>query len=357
MTSILAMNNSFRYHIFTLLIALLQLNLSSAQQPVVRAELDTVAIVIGDQVGLTVNVFSKKDMNVHVRQLRDSIGSNVEIIRQMSQDTTVENDLVTYTQRYLLTSFDTGLHYLPALAVAYTADGDSICTPELSLNVLNPFQKMEVDEASGINKICDINSAQDAPFQWRELLLYWPWFVLVLAVAALVFLAVWLKDKLKRPEGLKPVKVAPAEPCEVVAIRELERIKEEKLWQHNRVKDYYSDLTDTLRRYVSLRFGISALESTTSQLLDMLAPHLADDKDDLDKLEYILSQADFAKFAKLEPLSDENDKAMSNAFAFVEETTRRQHEKESAAAAANQNPKPSPDLNVVSKQESEVKDA
>ena len=136
--------NCLKYNVLTLLISLLVNASMSAQQPVVRANLDTVAIPIGGQVGLTVAIFAPRNMDVHVKQLQDSIGSNVEVVRQLAQDTVMKEEMVTYMQRYLLTSFDSGLHYLPATAVVYTADGDSICTPELSLNVFNPFHDVNV---------------------------------------------------------------------------------------------------------------------------------------------------------------------------------------------------------------------
>ncbi len=297
---------------------------SRAQKPIVRAELDSMTIFVAGQVGLNVIVVAKAGTNLQLVQLPDSLGEHVEVVSALPRDTIAQGDLVQYMQRYIITSFDTGLHLIPTLPVAIVEDSEdgNVSLPELTLKVVNPFQQIDVDEQSGVAKIFDINNAEDAPFQWSELLIYWPWLVGI--IIFLILLAVCVKLYLKygrRMDNGQKVELKPDEPCEVIALRELERIRTEKLWQHNRVKDYYSELTDTLRRYISARFDINALESTSAELIEALQSSLKDVPSAASDLDYILSQADFVKFAKHEPLPSENDKVISVAVQFVENTT------------------------------------
>jgi hypothetical protein len=115
-------------------------------------------------------------------------------------------------------------------------------------------------------------------------------------------------------------KEKPKEPAHVVALRALERIKNEKLWQKGQVKLFYSQLTDTLRVYMEERFSFPAMEQTSPEILKSLkGVDLTDDKL-LTKMQKILETADLAKFARYEPLPDENDLCLISALFFVNQT-------------------------------------
>lgn len=314
--------------------AVLTCGVAIAQQPVVRAELDSMTILVGGQVGLNLSVSVAKGQECHILQLPDTLTQHVEVVEALKPDTLDRGDLIEYVQRYIVTSFDTGLQYVGPIPVVLTADSATYSTPEFALSVLNPFQQEFKTNEEGVNQIFDIHEAEDAPFQWRELLIYWPWAVGVIVLAGLIVLGLYLKKKYWHPreEGEEAV-AAPAEPCEVTALRDLERIKTEKLWMRNQVKEYYTDLTETLRRYLSCRYGIQAKESTSAEILAQLKPLMRDLPDEERKLTNILEQADLVKFAKMEPLPDENDKALADAELFVNTTTEVAHRKEAEAAA------------------------
>lgn len=313
--------------------ALLICGAARAQQPVVKAELDSMTIYVGGQVGLNVSVSAEKGQDCHILQLPDTLSSSVEVVEALKPDTIDRGSLIEYVQRYVVTSFDTGLQYVGPIPVVQMPDGSQVSTTDFALSVVNPYQEIKQGQ-DGVNLIFDIHDAEDAPFQWRELLLYWPWAVGVLVVAGLILLAVFLRRKYGRKgEAADSLPAVPSEPCEVTALRDLERIKTEKLWMRNQVKEYYTDLTETLRRYLASRYGIQAKESTSAEIMEQLKPIMADQPDEAGKLADILQQADLVKFAKMEPLPDENDKALADAEAFVNTTTDVAKRKEAEALA------------------------
>lgn len=327
--------------------AALACGMAQAQQPVVRAELDSMTILVGGQVGLNVSISAAKGQECHILQLPDTLTSHVEVVEALKPDTIDRGDLIEYTRRYIVTSFDTGLQYVGPIPVVVMSDSTTCSTPEFALSVVNPFQQEFQANEEGVNQIFDINSAEDAPFQWRELLIYWPWAVGVLVAAGLVVLFLYLKKKYWHPaEDQEEKSDVPAEPCEVTALRDLERIKAEKLWMRNQVKEYYTDLTETLRRYLSSRYGIQAKECTSAEILEQLKPLMADLPDEKQKLTNILEQADLVKFAKMEPLPDENDKALADAELLVNTTTEDARRKE-AEAAAKEAEKPQADTDNI----------
>lgn len=309
--------NRIRY-ISTLFSVLLCTSVALAQGRV-EAELDSVTIVIGGQVGLNIKASYPADMHPEYRQLADSLTQDVEIVSTSGIDTTVLNGIIQLEQRYILTSFDSGLHYIPPIEILNFGNGQTASTDNMAISVVNPFQNIQVDEETHTVPIFDVKDVKDSPFKLSELMQYLPWLIMILVVVVVVVVAIHYYRKYKAKKSGEPVKPKHVDPCDVVAMRELERIREEKLWQKNRFKEYYSDLTDTLRRYISERYNLSAMESTTDEIMESMAQTSASATVST-KLRTVLETADFVKFAKHEPLPDENDMAMKQAIEFVEQT-------------------------------------
>ena len=78
-------------------------------------------------------------------------------------------------------------------------------------------------------------------------------------------------------------------------------------------------ITETLRRYMVDRFGINAMEMTSDEILALIK-QTTEAQSVYDNLRQILSLADFVKFAKMNPLPDENDLSLMNAYLFVNQT-------------------------------------
>ena len=127
----------------------------------------------------------------------------------------------------------------------------------------------------------------------------------------------WLRSRGKRLGDL--FKPAPPLPPHVAAIRALEALHNQKLWQNNRHKQYYSGLTDILRTYIAARWGIGAMEMTSDEIIAAMRPVELPDKARMD-LTAILRDGDLVKFAKATPPAEENEADYLKAYYFVEET-------------------------------------
>ena len=113
-------------------------------------------------------------------------------------------------------------------------------------------------------------------------------------------------------------KVEPESPPHKAAMQEIERIKSEKVWQKGEPKEYYTQLTDTIRTYIRDRFGFNALEMTSAEIIERLVEE--NDKEAITDLKELFQTADLVKFAKHNPLMNENDANLMNAIEFVDET-------------------------------------
>ena len=118
---------------------------------------------------------------------------------------------------------------------------------------------------------------------------------------------------------IRIIKIKPKLPSHITALNRIEEIKGDKsLRLEGNTKEYYTQLTDTLREYMRDRYGFNATEMTTSEIVGHLLK--IQDKESIKDLKEILQVADLVKFAKLHPSINENDRNMANAIEFVNET-------------------------------------
>ena len=175
----------------------------------------------------------------------------------------------------------------------------------------------QIDSTS--QSIYDLKPQRNLPFRFAEVSGYAKWGVLALLLALVALYA--LKRILARyGKGLGDLfKPAPPQPPHVVAIKALEALHNQKLWQNNRHKQYYSGLTDILRTYIAARWGVGAMEMTSDEIIEAMRSEELPDKARMD-LTAILRDADLVKFAKATPDGEQNEADYLKAFYFVEET-------------------------------------
>ena len=287
-----------------------------AQNVSVNAKLDSTLLYIGGQMNLTLELSQPKDVNIVFPQFTDTITKVIEVVSATPVDTTfLDNNRLTLTQQYTITCFDSGLQYIPPIKfeLAQEEVHKIYETQSMALTVINPFES--VDPKKGIS---DIKKPIDSPFSLAELLPYLKWIFLALVVIGLIVYLIIRYNR--KADGPVVKKSKPKEPPHITALRDLNRIKAEKLWQKDKVKKYHSEITDTIRLYIENRFNIQSLEQTTEETLDALKGIELTDDNAYEKLKQILELADLVKFAKLKPLPDENELSMTNALFFVNQT-------------------------------------
>ena len=289
-----------------------------AQEPLLSTSLSRDSIMIGEQVEWKFKATVAKSSKVFFAQI-DSIGNGmIEVLSVTALDTLKNTKKeITVESKLLITSFDAGIYTLPEVPILFVDENNRIDTfyfDKLELKVNTVAIDTTTFEAY------DIKSPIKYPYSFREIM--WPWGVIVLAALLLIGLLIYVITRLNNK---KPVfgKVKPSEPPHIVALRELEKIKSEKLWQNNKVKLYYTRVTDVLRVYLEQRYAIQAPEQTSDEILQALA-HLPLPETFLPQLRAFLSVSDLVKFAKYIPATDENEKVLELVALFVKETKEQQ---------------------------------
>jgi hypothetical protein len=286
-----------------------------AQRTLIDVKIDSAAIMLGEQTLLHLTVTTDKDKTVWIMIPGDTLMRGVEVLGVSKPDSSIiENNRLLIKQDLLITSFDSSLYLLPPIAVVDGAD--TIYSNQVALKVSTfPVNTDAPDEFFDIKNI------------WSPLFVladYYPLIFGILIALFLICVAGYVIQRIRNHKPIVPLKKdEPALPPHEQAIRELDWIKQQKLWQQGRSKEYYTQVTETLRKYVANRFGINAMEMTSDEILTIIRRE-NEAESVYENLKQILQLADFVKFAKLNPLPDENDLSMMNAYLFVNQTKQNQ---------------------------------
>ncbi|MCL7752408.1 BatD family protein [Polaribacter sp. Z022] len=268
-------------------ILLLISTISFAQKPMVKAEIDTTNIRIGEQFNLKISVDETQNVILPKLQLQ-----GLEIIDSTKTDT-VKNSLI---RKYILTGFDSGAFYIPQQQIF--VKNQAYLTDSLLVNVAT----IAVDTTK-IKKF-PIKSIKSEPLTFDDYKIYI--YILLAALAIIGFWIYWFVIRKRKEEEEEPT--YRALPPYEEAIFRLNELDEKLLWQNNKIKEYYSELTQIVRGYIERELKVPALENTTDEVLSMLkdfkdAETILTSDETIKKLKDLLQEADLVKFAKSKPLA------------------------------------------------------
>jgi hypothetical protein len=294
---------------------------ASAQEYSAKAKLDSAHILIGDHLNVHLEVTAPKGKPVFIPQLNDKILQEAEApidwISNSRFDTIVNNDYYVLKQTITITAFDSGSYSFPAIPV-FDIDSQIVAkTNPLFFEV----STVAVDTTAAIKDIKDISKVY---FSFHELWMYvkkYSLFMLVgLLVLGLIIYVVW--RYLKKRQAQKPVPVTKPKPKikpHITALKELEILRQRKLWEQGKTKEYYTDLIDILRIYIDGQWDIGAMEMVSSEIIDALKS-IEIHEEVLKRLHQAFSISDLVKFAKYSPFPTDHDLAFKNCKEFVERT-------------------------------------
>ena len=259
-----------------------------------RASVDREKILIGETIVLTLEAYMPLGSDIQWFRA-DSIPA-FEILNLSKLDTMENIDGKKLAQVLSITSFDSGLQYVPPFEIL--VNNQPFYTDSIGINVsFTPF-----DPDADYRDIKDIIEVHNPDVK------YIPW---ALAIAAVLSLAIML-ILLLRKRKVSNVVSLPAKPAlspydeAVLALSSLMKTKPADA----DVKGYYSELNDILRNYLSREFRIATFERTNDELIVQLS-RLDISKDALFSLAQSLRMIDFVKFAKYRPPETENEKNIS----------------------------------------------
>lgn len=294
---------------------------SFSQNITATATLDTNAILIGQQAKIKLQVEYKTDqgeVKIDFPKIADTIIKQIEVVAQSKVERFIRDSSdmsrLAQTQTFIITSFDSGYYAIPPFRFIVNGDSSKAIETEPLLFSVNT---VTVDTTKNIK---EIKPPIEVPFSWKEYLPYAYWGLggMALLAGILFFIHHYLKNR--KPKILPEI-IVPKIPPHVTALEQLEKLKDQKLWQQGKLKQYHSELSDIIRQYIEHRFYIHAMEQVTDEIMHSF--RTVDMHDELKmKLRQVLFLSDLVKFAKEQPLPNENEFSWSSAYEFVNATKK-----------------------------------
>ena len=289
------------------------------------------SILIGDQMEYGFKLEGLEDGSVlGFPKLEDSFLEQLtewdsKILERRSQGAG-KPDLLDIEASITVAAFEEGDYKLPPIIIGRVSPSgqvDTLYFDPIDIKVMTIPMDTATFERHGMKAMIEV------PYNWEEFmydldqlwnyikehLLVWIILGRWLIILAVVGYCLWYV--LKKKEGV--VNTYINEPAHIVALRKLDGLRSNAMWVPEKQKTFYSGVTDTLREYISKRYGIGALEMTTAELFDeMKVTDLSVEQ--LDELHDLFVRADFVKFAKYVASDEDNASAVPVAVRFVTQT-------------------------------------
>ncbi len=286
--------------------------LFAQESPVsVESRIDKSTITIGDTVRYTVRLTHDENVKVQWPALGANLGAFEIRDYDKSDPRKVKGRLVEEIA-YTISTFDTGRFEIPPLTISYQTPPDTVWhhlqTEKLDIYVASMRPSQDGD-------IRDIKAPWELPRDWKLILRIAAIATAVLLLAGIGFYY-WRK---RQGKGLLPEKKEPARPAHEVALEALRKLRESDLLATGKIKAYYSELSEIIRRYIEGRYFVPALELTSGELMKNLKA-VALENGAQEMLRELLEISDLVKFAKYKPAPDEHPRAFQLAESFVETT-------------------------------------
>ncbi len=285
--------NTIKYKLYSFIyigIFLLLPLLSFAQ---IEVKTDTTKIRIGEQINY--KIIANKNNLVQFPKLKLDSLNHLEVVKSFAIDT-LKNNII---KKYAITSFDSGRYQLPEQIIR--VNNKIYKTKPVWIDV----STVAIDTIK--QPLFPIKAVQHEKITLKDYAINY-WYILFAIFWLFLIWYIFFRKKESKEEKFARL-LAKLPPYEL-AKRQLQKLDEKQLWQNNKTKEYYSELTDILRNYIEKELQIPAMESTTNELLDALQNEeimqkLEMPKETLTQLEHLLRDADLVKFAKMKPMADE----------------------------------------------------
>ncbi|MCQ2959668.1 MAG: hypothetical protein MJ198_05705 [Bacteroidales bacterium] len=268
----------------------------SAENIEIEAYADTNKMYIGEQQNIHLSIEYKANKTLVLPQFSKELSHNILFTEGFSFDTTKaqNKDFRKITTDMSVTCFDAGEYSFEIGPFLY--GNDTIWSSPILLSV----QAVELD-TTGIIK--DIKPIQIPEYSFKDYISKILIVLGIIAVILLLILGFWFLWKRKK-NIILPQKHESKEKADIKAIRELENLKAQNLFETEEYKSYYTELTNILRSYLGDVLDIETFEKTSDEIIQEVVSTGKMPLSVIQNLQIILTEADFVKFAKHKPTAE-----------------------------------------------------
>jgi hypothetical protein len=288
-----------------------------------EVSIDRSAITVGDPITVTLRLSYPAGARVTAFEPERAFGPRDLLDAKRAPPVAAEGHRMLEVRTLRVTSYKTGAQEIPAFEVTYVeASGEERKTGSRAV----PFEVRTV-LTSADPAPADIKSPAAMPGR-----VLWPWLLVAAALAALPAW-LWWRRRRRGGESVVAAPAGPSRPPHEIAYAELERLLSSDLLEAGRIKEFYIELAEIVKRYVAARFGVETFERTSWEILEALRAARVSIKVSTAMSEFF-SACDLVKFARYVPEAGETRAAVERAYRLVDETRQSEASPEAAPQAA-----------------------
>ena len=285
--------------------------------PSVVATVEPDTATVGDRLHLTLTVDSPEGAGLVFPSVVEEVAP-LEVLDVRSSGPQTSDGRVRETREYVLAAFETGDLGIPPMVFLYrTAEGDTAVamTDSLHVTIVSVLPEVREDQEVGPR---DIKPPAELPRR------VWP-FILAAVIAAVLAAGLWFARRWWKgreraeAEEPEPEPVVPRRAAHVVALERLEELAREDYIGRREMHPFYVRLSEIVRLYLRDRFGVDAIDMTTTEIGPAMRDARIDENDVVWMTRYLL-HADLAKFARHVPDQERAGRDLNGAREFVERT-------------------------------------
>jgi len=213
------------------------------------------------------------------------------------------------------TIWNEGIYLLPPVQITFNKGGRTYTqySNKIPLVVGSPLVEAAANQQDSI-ALSDIKPIIEEPIKFED---YIPYILGVILLIHLICLIYFLMNNQQKVE-LLPIPVMQMTSHDLAGSK-LSHLKNAQLWQQGNAKEYLSKLTFIVREYLENRYDISALESTSAQILRKVQSVGLNENSQL-QLRELFQKSDLVKFAKAEPQREFLENSLGQVSNLVRET-------------------------------------
>jgi len=293
-----------------ILLGLFSLISESNSQTSVKATVDSANTYIGSRVIIELSIAVEADTKYIFPEINDTINRLIVINRSLI-DTNLSGTNKTLSQKIYLTAFDSGSYTFPSLTF-FAQKNAGMPIPLYSNPIDLNFKNVDISKMKDIGGIKPIYTIEK---HWYDYI--WYYLAVFLIISAIVIAYIVYKKRKKPLEIIdNKHRSIPNINSYEFAFSNLQELRDKQYWATKEYKLHFTLLTDTIRRYIEIKYRIPALESVSYELLnDYLLK--TDNQKAYKILADIFAVSDIVKFAKFIPSDEQSINCLTKAFEFI----------------------------------------
>ena len=256
----------------------------------IKSSVDMAEAYIGDLITYQITIICDSTIQLVPPPIGANLGAFDVKDYQADVETKLKDGRTQSQTTFVLSTFTTGDYLIPPLPIMFLMP-DSTRKVMLAEGIPIKIKSL----LTNANDSTDIRPLK-GPYEFkRSYLAYYIWGGIALVVLAI---ALYLWRRWRRKKTIEePVDLRPAWE---IAFEKLAVLREKKLVEEGKHKEFYLELTEIIREYLGRMYDLTALDMTTTEFLELLSELTLPDGL-YDRTAKFLHHADLVKFAKYVP--------------------------------------------------------